>query len=164
MKNLSKTRITALAVFAILLSLGSAFAGSSFSGRSAISSVDGLHIWRGITCHPITLPTPIRTTEIIYLNKIVSVGGPFKVALENVSIIPNNSSSNVSVVALFKISYDGKTRYEFLEPNQEITFYSGEGALSLKLNSAYDGFYYNQRWANITTVYTPHISRFICAK
>ena len=160
MKNLSKTRITALAVFAILLSLGSAFAGSSFSGRSAISSVDGLHIWRGITCHPITLPTPIRTTETVYVNKTVSVGGPFKVMLEYVGY---NDSFNVSF-AIFRIMYDGRTIVVPLEQNQEITFYSGEGTLSLKLNSAYDGLYNYQRWANITTVYTPHIPRFICAK
>jgi len=34
----------------------------------------------------------------------------------------------------------------------------------LKLNSDFDGLYNYQEWAKITTVYTPHIPRFICAK
>jgi len=161
MKNISNSRITALAVFAILLSLGSAFAGSSFSGRSAISSVDNLHIVSGIKCHT-TQPAPIITTETLYVNRTVSVGGPFKVMLEYVSM-PNetlNKTSNVSF-ATFSIMYDGKTIITSLEPGQESNFRSDEGTLSLKLNSDFQGLYTYQDRANITTIYRP-LPKVIC--
>ena len=159
MKNLNNSRITALAVFAILLSIGSAFAGSSFNGRSAVSSVDGLY--KGITCNT-TQPAPIITTETLYVNRTVSVGGPFKVMLEYVSM-PNetlNKTSNVSF-ATFTIMYDGKTIITSLEPGQESNFRSDEGTLSLKLNSDFQGAYTYQDRANITTIYRP-LPRVIC--